>query len=127
MTASHGRRFPLDLAHDRRDAAAATTRAGLGVIACYYGETAVDDPLAVPEASPALLAKFPPTLFITASRAGELSSAIHSHIQLLKAGVDAEIAIWDGLDHAFLNNPDVPESCEAYDVVVKFFDKHLQR
>ena len=99
---------------------------GWGIIGRYYGDTAVDDPLAVPEASPALLARFPPTLFITGSRAGELSSAVHSHIQLLKAGVDAEIAIWDGLDHAFLTNPDLPESREAYDIIVKFFDKHLR-
>jgi monoterpene epsilon-lactone hydrolase len=98
---------------------------GWGAIACYYGDTAADDPLAVPEASPALLATFPPTLFITGSRAGELSGAIHSHIQLLKAGAVAEIAIWDGLDHGFLNNPDLPESREAYDIIVKFFDKHL--
>jgi acetyl esterase/lipase len=81
--------------------------------------------LAVPAASPALLAKFPPTLFITATRAMEMSSAVHSHTQLLKAGVDAEIVIWDGLDHGFFGNPDLPESREAYDVIVKFFDKRL--
>ncbi len=83
------------------------------------------DPLAYPVVSPVVLAKFPPTLFITGTRAKELSSAVHSHIQLVKAGVDAELAVWEGMDHAFLNNPDLPESREAYDVIVKFFGKHL--
>jgi acetyl esterase/lipase len=91
----------------------------------YFAGVAPDDPLAYPVTSPALLAHFPPTLFITGTRAKELSSAVHSHIQLLKAGVDAEIAIWDGMDHAFINDPDLPESREAYDVIVTFFKKHL--
>jgi hypothetical protein len=27
--------------------------------------------------------------------------------------------------HAFLMDPDLPESQEVYDVIVKFFDRHL--
>jgi acetyl esterase/lipase len=93
----------------------------------YLAGVPLDNPLAYPEASPALLAKFPPTLFVTGTRALELSTAVHSHIQLLKAGVDAELAVWDGVDHGFWINPDLPESREAYDVIVKFFDRHLGR
>jgi acetyl esterase/lipase len=98
-----------------------------GLIGAYFGDTDPSNPLAVPEASPELLTKFPPTLFVTGTRSLELSGAVHSHIALLKAGVDAQIAIWDGMDHFFFGNPDLPESREAYDVIVKFFDSRLGR
>ncbi len=32
---------------------------------------------------------------------------------------------WDGLFHGFFYNVDVPESRDCYDVVVKFFERHL--
>jgi hypothetical protein len=31
------------------------------------------------------------------------------------------------MDHFFFGNPDLPESREAYDVIVKFFDSRLGR
>ena len=83
------------------------------------------NPLAAPANSPELLAKFPPTLFITGTRAFELSSAVYSHGQLVKAGAEAELHVWDGLVHGFFNNPAVPESREAFNVIVNFFDRHL--
>ncbi len=85
------------------------------------------DPLAAPANSPELLAKFPPTLFITATRAFDFSSAVYSHGQLIKAGADAELHVWDGLFHGFFYNPDFPESRDVYDLIVRFFDKHLQQ
>jgi acetyl esterase/lipase len=91
----------------------------------YMVDAPLDDPMAYPEASPELLARFPPTLFVTGTRSLELSAAVHSHIQLLKAGADAELAVWEGMDHGFWRDPDLPESREAYDVIVKFFDRHL--
>jgi hypothetical protein len=44
---------------------------------------------------------------------------------LVKLGVDADLHVWEGLFHGFFYNPDVPESQEAYDVIVRFFEKHL--
>lgn len=89
--------------------------------------TGVDpkDPLVAPASSPAVLAKFPPTLIITGTRGFEYSSAIFTHELLVKAGVDAELHVWEGLFHGFYYNPDVPESRDAYDVMVRFFDRHL--
>jgi acetyl esterase/lipase len=55
----------------------------------------------------------------------ELSGALYSHTQLVKAGVDAELHCWEGLFHGFFYNPDVPESKDAYNVMVKFFDRKL--
>ncbi len=91
----------------------------------YLADVDIHDPLAAPANSPALLAKFPPTLFITGTRGFELSSAVYSHGQMVKAGAEADLHVWDGMFHGFFYNPDVPESREAYDVIVKFFDAHL--
>lgn len=83
------------------------------------------DPLVWPMYSPAVLAKFPPTAFLNATRDNTMSGAIYSHMQLVKAGVDAELYLWDGLGHGFMLDASLPESREAYDVVVRFFERHL--
>jgi epsilon-lactone hydrolase len=91
----------------------------------YLADTSPTDPLVAPISSPEVLAKFPPTLIITATRGFELSAAIYTHTQLVKLGVDAELHVWEGLFHGFFYNPDVPESRDAFNVMVKFFDRHL--
>jgi monoterpene epsilon-lactone hydrolase len=50
---------------------------------------------------------------------------VYTHTQLVKAGVNAELHVWEGMFHGFFYNPDVPESQEAYQVMVKFFDRYL--
>ena len=91
----------------------------------YLSDTDPKDPLVAPVNSPEVLAKFPPALIITGTRAFEMSSAIYTHVQLVKLGVDAELHIWEGMFHGFFYNPDVPESREAYNVIIKFFNQHL--
>ena len=91
----------------------------------YLAGTDPADPLVAPINSAKILAKFPPTLIITATRGFEMSGALYTHTQLVKQGVDAELHVWDGLFHGFFYNPDVPESRDCYDVMVKFFDRHL--
>ena len=91
----------------------------------YFSNADPRDPLVAPINSPEVLAKFPPTLIITGTRAFEMSSAVYTHSRLVKLGVDAELHVWEGLFHGFFYNPDVPESRDAYDVIVKFFDHHL--
>ena len=91
----------------------------------YFSNADPKDPLVAPINSPEVLAKFPPTLIITGTRAFEMSSAVYTHSQLVKLGVDAELHVWEGLFHGFFYNPDVPESRDAYAVIVKFFDRHL--
>jgi acetyl esterase/lipase len=91
----------------------------------YLADADLKNPLVAPINSPEILAKFPPTLFITATRGEEFSDAVYTHTQLVKLGVDAELHVWEGLFHAFFFNPDVPESRDCYDVIVKFFERHL--
>jgi len=91
----------------------------------YFADTDPKDPLVSPINSPELLAKFPPTLMITGTRGFELSSALYTHEQLVKLGVDTELHVWEGLFHGFFYNADVPESKDALNVMIKFFDRHL--
>jgi monoterpene epsilon-lactone hydrolase len=91
----------------------------------YFKETSTTNPLAAPARSPEVLAKFPPTLIVTGTRGFEMSSAVYTHSQLVKQGVDADLHVWEGMFHGFFYNPDVPESRDCYNVIVKFFDRHL--
>lgn len=93
----------------------------------YLSEVDPKDPLAYPINSPSLVAKFPPTLLVTSTRAMEFSTAVNSHNVLVRNGVEAELHVWDGLPHAFWYNSDLPESREVYDVIAKFFNRHLRR
>ena len=52
---------------------------------------------------------------------------MRTHSLLVSAGVPAQLHVWEGLGHAFLLDPALPESREAYEVTVKFFDRYLGR
>jgi acetyl esterase/lipase len=95
----------------------------------YFAQAHVDeqDPLVYPINSPELLHKFPPSLLITGSRDFAMSSVFQTERELVKQGVEVELHVWDGVPHSFFTNPDLPESAEVYDVIVKFFDRHLGR
>ena len=80
-----------------------------------------------PLASPAVLAKFPPTILMTGTRAGDLSKVIWSHRALVKAGVDARMVLWDGVDHCFISEGELPESREAVEIAVRFFDDAMDK
>jgi epsilon-lactone hydrolase len=94
---------------------------GLG----YLAGADPKNPLVAPINSPEILAKFPPTLIITGTRGFEMSGAVYTHTQLVKQGVEADLHVWEGLFHGFFYNPDVPESRDCYDVIIKFFGRHL--
>jgi acetyl esterase/lipase len=82
-------------------------------------------PLVIPARSPELLKRFPPALLITSTRDFAMSNTITAHRDLVKAGVEADLHVWDGLWHAFFTDPDLPESREAYAVIAGFFAHHL--
>jgi epsilon-lactone hydrolase len=91
----------------------------------YLSTADPNDPLVAPGASDAVLREFPPTLIITGTRGFELSSAVYTHSRLVRVGVEADLHVWEGLFHGFFYNPDVPESRDCYDVIIRFFDSHL--
>jgi acetyl esterase/lipase len=100
---------------------------GKAPVMAYLAKANLKDPLVVPAVSSSVLRKFPPTLFVVGTRSAEFSAAAHAHIQLLKAGVDARLFAWEGMLHSFQLDPDLPESREAYDVMVKFFDEQMDK
>lgn len=91
----------------------------------YLDGVNLDDPLVTPANDLALLAKFPPTIFAVATRDFSMSAAAYSHRRLLRAGVESDLLIYDGLGHGFMTNPDYPESRDLYEIAAKFYDKHL--
>jgi len=78
-----------------------------------------------PALSPQILSRFPPTLLLSGTRDQALSSCVESELALRRAGAVTEMHIWDGMWHAFFVDPDMPESREAYGVIAKFFERHL--
>ena len=91
----------------------------------YFANISQDDPLVYPTRDPELLAKFPPTLLITATRATDMSRAIETHRALTRAGVEASLQMFDGLGHCFIYQHDLPEVQDANATIVRFFDRHL--
>ena len=73
------------------------------------------------------LHNMPPTLFITSGRDMLLSGTTILHRAFLRAGNDnAQLVVFEGLPHAFWNDPKLPESKEADQIMAHFFTTHLQ-
>ena len=89
----------------------------------YTGSTPLNDPVLSPLYAD--LTGFPPTLFITSGRDLLLSGTTILHRAYLHAGVDAQLVVFEALPHAFWNNPALPESKEADQLMASFLDGHL--
>ncbi|MBW2389462.1 MAG: alpha/beta hydrolase [Deltaproteobacteria bacterium] len=72
------------------------------------------------------LAGFPPTVLISGTRDLMLSATIRAHRKLRKAGVAAELHIYEGQSHGHYLLPS-PESLDALNEIAQFFDTHLER
>jgi acetyl esterase/lipase len=92
----------------------------------YFRNADPADPLVFPMRSRAHLARFPASLLVAATRDLALSSVVHMHCLLVALGVPADLHVWEGLDHAFHYWPDLPQSREVYQVIARFFDRHLR-
>lgn len=91
--------------------------------AAYATSTPRNDPVLSPIYSD--LHGFPPTLFITSTRDLLLSGTAILHRAFLRAGVEAELVVFEALPHAFWNDVQLPESREANEQMATFFDRHL--
>jgi epsilon-lactone hydrolase len=89
----------------------------------YVGSTNPKDP----ELSPlyADLHGMPPTLFLTSTRDMLLSSTTILHRAYLGAGVDAQLVVFEALNHGFWYDVELPESREADELMARFFVKEL--
>jgi len=91
----------------------------------YFDGADWNDPLVAPIDHPELLGRFPPTLIITSTRDGALSSAIVTHQRLIGVGRDSELHVYEGLMHYFFAETSLPESRHVFDVIARFFDRRL--
>ena len=71
------------------------------------------------------MAKFPPSLIITGTRAMDMSPAIYTNSQLLKAGVRSTLLVGEAMGHCFIYQSDLPEARDTYQVIVAFFRENL--
>ena len=84
-----------------------------------------NNPLIFPMRYPEQLGAFPPSLLISGTRAVEMSTMADANNKLAAAGVDTSLYIWDGAFHAFIHDPTLPESREAYEIIARFFAEKL--
>lgn len=90
----------------------------------YVGSTDPRDPVLSPLFAD--LRNMPPTLFITSGRDMLLSGTTILDRAFLRAGNDnAQLVVFEGLPHAFWNDPNLPESKEADHAMAHFFTMHL--
>ena len=89
----------------------------------YTGNTSLQDPVLSPVFAD--LHGFPSTLFITSTRDLLLSGTTLLHRAFLKAGVDAQLVVFEALPHAFWNDSTLPETREADEMMASFFTAHL--
>ncbi|WP_231862653.1 alpha/beta hydrolase fold domain-containing protein [Sphingorhabdus sp. M41] len=91
----------------------------------YFDGSDLDDPVLSPALHPDVIRIFPPTLITTGTRAMDLSPAIYTNSQLLKADVESTLIVGEAMGHCYQYNPALPESRDAYAATVKHFRKHL--
>lgn len=94
-------------------------------IAQYAGGHDLADPMVSPLFAD--LSGLPPTLLIAGTRDVLLSQTTIFHRALLKAGVPAELVVFEAMPHAHWSYLDIPESAEAFETMAGFFTKHLNR
>jgi len=92
----------------------------------YFEGTDMNDPMISPALHLDVLARFPPTLVITGTRAMDMSPAIYTHSQLVKAGVPGDLIVAEGQGHCFIYFAKFPEARDAYRTITDFFHKNLE-
>jgi acetyl esterase/lipase len=92
----------------------------------YFDAVDMADASVSPALHPEVVANFPPSLLITGTRAMDLSPAVYTNTQLLKAGVDSTLLVGEGMDHCFIYQNRLPEAREAYEIIADFFDHNLR-
>jgi len=71
---------------------------------------------------------FPPAILTSGTRDLFLSNTVRTHRKLRRAGVEADLNVYEGQSHVqFARSADVPETQEAFKEIARFFDKHLGR
>ena len=91
----------------------------------YASKTDLRDPVLSPLFAD--LHGFPASLLVTGTRDALLSDTSTFHRALLKAGVDAQLVVFEAMPHAFWYHFQFPETQECLELMAKFFDEKLGR
>ena len=91
----------------------------------YFAKADMSDSIISPAMHPDVAAKFPASLIITGSRAMDMSPAIYTNSQLLKARVHSTLIVAEGMSHCFIYQSNLPEAQDAYQIIVNFFRENL--
>lgn len=91
----------------------------------YAGNTDRHDPVLSPLFAD--LKGWPPSLLVTSTRDILLSDTSMFHRALLRAGVDAQLVVYEALPHAFWYHYQLPETQEVLGLMAKFFDDKVRR
>lgn len=95
------------------------------VLAGYVGRTDPRDPGLSPMFGD--LTRLPPALLMASTRDQLLSHTVMLHLAMLKAGVDADLQVYEGMPHAFWSYVDAPETDDALAAQAAFLTRHLAR
>ena len=69
---------------------------------------------------------FPPAILTSGTRDLFLSLTVLTHRKLRRAGVEAELQVFEGMSHAqYIFDATAPETKETFTEIARFFDKHL--
>lgn len=91
----------------------------------YAGDVPLEDPLLSPVNGD--FSGFPPTYLVTGTRDLFLSDTARVHRMLRRAGVPADLVVFEGLSHAeYLQDLNAPESIETYAELGAFLETHLR-
>ncbi len=91
----------------------------------YFDKADMQDSIISPALHPDVLKRFPPTLIITGTRAMDMSPAIFTNTELLKAGVHSTLVVGEGMGHCFIMQSKLPEAQDAYQLITRFFKDNL--
>lgn len=92
----------------------------------YFDGADMSDPIISPALHLDVLAKFPPTLITTGTRAMDMSPAVYTNSRLIKAGANSKLIVAEGMGHCYQYFANFPEARDAYDATVSFFKEHLE-
>jgi acetyl esterase/lipase len=91
----------------------------------YFEGWDIDDPSVSPALHLDVVGQFPPTLIITGTRAMDLSPAVFTNSQLIKAGVNSTLIVGEAMGHCYIYQAQLPEARDAHQAIVNFFRTHL--
>lgn len=99
------------------------SRSASETLADYSVGTDRTDPLLSPIYGD--LSGLPPTMLMTSTRDQLLSQTVRFHLALRKAGVEADLMVYEGMLHAFWAYMECPETDDALAAQAAFFERHL--